>query len=593
MAMELIRFLGGALILMLPGVLAARVLSLGSNLFERSANGCSLGLAAAVYLASLLSHFDLRWSYPAWAAVGLISVVVWALSLRRQSPTGERGAQIWMLVILAFVAVTRFAFAIPHELPAGSFDPRFHLILARQIQLTHHAIDRWPFIGIGLDYPTGSHVLLVTWSNITGLPLYSVFKDLIPLLGVLTTAQLYVLARRMADAPAPALSAAAIYGLWTWYGSIDYYRWGGLPNELAMLLFIAMLSLCLAPRSGATTSAIAVTCAAMILVHHHVMVTAAIILALILVWEIYHGGSWRPILFAGLGAIVLDAFFIVPYLLRIGSLHSTRVLASEQRIPLIDIPGSLGWVITGFATAGIILLLAKKTRIHPWVILASLALLVMYFLGEYVIPAILGTLQKDVTFFTPSRFLADLNYFLPILAASALLCLRQHLRLSPAIVVVILALAPVADWKKWSALANLYYPPPQFVDACRWIGQNTPPNTIVYDPDPWSQTWTTYLCWRQGGLVPVPISEPAATYFPASNRIPAIVSGQIPPDSPDMNIVEICDVRSYTGQPILWQGLPDLLVVQLWPNSTSSSSEAVTPAPKLPGPPPASAPASP
>ena len=34
---------------------------------------------------------------------------------------------------------------------------------------------------------------------------------------------------------------AAIYGLWAWFGSIDYFRWGGLPNELAMLLFLTML----------------------------------------------------------------------------------------------------------------------------------------------------------------------------------------------------------------------------------------------------------------------------------------------------------------------------------------------------------------
>ena len=54
---------------------------------------------------------------------------------------------------------------------------------------------------------------------------------------------MYVFARRLTDNSLMALYSAAIYGLWAWFGSIDYFRWGGLPNELAMLLFITMLSI--------------------------------------------------------------------------------------------------------------------------------------------------------------------------------------------------------------------------------------------------------------------------------------------------------------------------------------------------------------
>jgi len=141
------------------------------------------------------------------------------------------------------VGVTRFAIALPLVLPPGTLDPTFHLVLARQIQISHHAIDHWPFAGIPLNYPTGSHVLVVVLSALAGLPLHTTFKDFIPLLGVLTTGQIYVFARRVTASPLTALYSAAIYGLWAWYGSIDYFRWGGLPNELAMLLFLAMLSI--------------------------------------------------------------------------------------------------------------------------------------------------------------------------------------------------------------------------------------------------------------------------------------------------------------------------------------------------------------
>lgn len=72
MAMELVRFLGGALVLFVPGIWLARALSLGENFLEQCAIGCSLGLAMAVYLASVLSHFDLHWFYPAWAVLVLV-----------------------------------------------------------------------------------------------------------------------------------------------------------------------------------------------------------------------------------------------------------------------------------------------------------------------------------------------------------------------------------------------------------------------------------------------------------------------------------------------------------------------------------------
>ena len=589
MAIELIRFLSAALILLVPGIWLARGLSLGQNFLERCATGCSLGLALAAIVGSIVGHFDLRAFAFVWAAVALLCFGVWLKGLRRKVAGGELATQIWMALVLLAVGLIQFAIALPRVLPAGFFDPRFHLILARQIQLTHHVIDRWPFVGIGLNYPTGSHVLIVLLSNISGLAVHTVFKDMIPLLGVLTTAQIYVLARRISGDSRLGLCSAGIYGLWAWDGSLDYFRWGGLPNQLAMLLFIAMLSEW--PGAGfragrhAQIFVMAVCCAGVILVHHHVMVVTAIILAAMIGWRMARGEEWKSLAIAGLGAVIIDAFFLVKYVGRIRGFGSTGIFDSgEPGLPLASIPKTLGYVLTGFAVVGILLCVLKKTPRYGVVIVASSALVVMFVLGEYLIPVIVGQYRPMAgTFFTPSRFLADLNYFLPIFAASSLLCLQRRLRGAAILPFIVVLIGPLTDWANWRGMGNLFEPPRPFLAACQWIGEHTPPNAIVDDSDGWTRTWTTYLCWREGSVVPMPISEPLADYHGAAGRIANLLAGKPEPDLANREIVAIVSRDSYTGQPILWSDASGVLVVQEWPITTSSSSEVGMPARKLPG----------
>src|SRR5271154_2074595 len=105
MVIELIRFFSAAAILVVPGIWIARGLSLGGNFFERFAVGCSLGLATAIYLASAVSHLDLRWFYPAWGAVAVASGAVWVKSPKRPAEGSEVWNQIWMVLLLIVVGV--------------------------------------------------------------------------------------------------------------------------------------------------------------------------------------------------------------------------------------------------------------------------------------------------------------------------------------------------------------------------------------------------------------------------------------------------------------------------------------------------------
>jgi hypothetical protein len=567
MAMELIRFLAGILVVLIPGICLARYFSLGNNFLERCTNGSSLGLALAVYLASAASHVDLRWFYPLWGCFALVAVVAWITSLRRPVSSGESGTQVWMLVVLLLVAVSRFALALPQQLPPGSLDPTFHLILIKKIQIAQHSISDWsPFADVKLNYPTGSHVLIVVLAAMARLPLHTTFKDLIPFLGILTTAQIYVFARAAINKPSIALYSAAAYGLWAWYGSIDYFRWGGVPNELGMLMFMAMLSLWLERPRRAGLIAMAVLYASAVLAHHHLMVVSGAILLFLIVREFFgdkQGASWKSLAIPIAAAILLDAFFLAPYAMRIGSLHSTGIVSGgEYILPLSSLPREFGYVLALLATVGIFLCVARKVYCPPIVAIPSFALAIMFIIGEDVIPLTLRAMHRDAfTFFTPSRFLGDLNYFLPIFAGIAVWFVAEKIRIPQWITMLLVFAASLADWNQWKFMADLDVLPPQFLQACDWIQHNTPPSTIVDNPE----RWTTYLCWRRSDGMPFPISEPAMNFHPESERIPLIMSGKIPPDAPDMMIVAIRDQRSNAAGPVLWSDPSGLVVVREWP----------------------------
>jgi hypothetical protein len=183
-------------------------------------------------------------------------------------------------------------------------------------------------------------------------------------------------------------------------------------------------------------------------------------------------------------------------------------------------------------------------------------------MGEDVVPLTLSALHRTAfTFFTPSRFLTDLNYFLPIFAGSAVYFFQHRLRVPLWVVLIFILLAPLGDIQRWTDIFNLPALPPPVVDACHWIRENTPTDTLVDNVD----AWTTYLCWREPALMAIPVSEPLAEYHPAGERIPKILSGQIRPDSPGLMIVRIGDVRHAGSLSILWKDSAGAAVLKEWP----------------------------
>jgi hypothetical protein len=564
MALELLRILGGVLVLILPGILLAGAMRIGKSRLEIFAYGSTIGLGLSAYLAMVVSHFDLRIFYPLWAVVGLLSAV-WFWKCAQRPP---EKSPVAVIAVLILVAATRLAVAVPMYLPNG-WDPSFHMILARKIQIAQHSISDWtPFESVALNYPTGSHTLIVVLSAITGLPLHIVFKDLIPLLGVFSTSQVYLLARRATGSDLAANWSAAVYGLLAVDGSINYYNWGGLPNELGMLLLLGMLTLWLDESAGRWAWILmAILYAATILVHHHVMLASAGILAAALIWP--KKASRGTLLLALLAAAVLDAFYLVPLATKITAIQRTDVLSDgEQLLKLRDQIFQFGLPVVILGVAGIGLWVIRKIRCHPLIVGGGLAMILMFIAGEYVVGAILASRgQPFSTVFTPSRFLADMNYFLAIMAGMSLAFVQRALRLPAWILSLLIPACMLCEIDYWRRAATLDDTTPvspaisqSYINCCIWVNQHTPPSTVVMDFEP----WTTYFAWRRANHTPMPISEPLEQTDPELYRAPRIMSGQIPPDSPDMEFVIIADPSQHPSSPILWRDESGLAVMLLW-----------------------------
>src|SRR5271168_1568574 len=277
----LLIFLLSSLAFLVPGIWLWELLFPEESIFERCVWGSVSGLAVAVYIAFTLAYWRLSWFWVAWT---VLSVCVAALAarqhLRNRGSVQRLGVTKPALIILGLVAISRFVPTLIHEWPPG-WDPSFHLILARKVALADRMIYDWtPFENVPLNYPLGSHFLLVLISRLSGLPLHRVFQMLLPLIGVITTAEVYLLCLRLHLAEEIAAFSALAYGFWAAYGSIDYYRWGGLPNALAMTFLLAIIALMVAPRRTWKHVALAALFfAAICFAHHHVMITSGIILA--------------------------------------------------------------------------------------------------------------------------------------------------------------------------------------------------------------------------------------------------------------------------------------------------------------------------
>src|SRR5580700_1421910 len=356
-------FLVSSLALLVPGACLWDLLFPEESIFERCVWGSVCGLAFAVYVAFVLAYWRLSLFWIGWAvlSVGVATLAVYR-HLRNGSSLNRLGVTKPVLLILGLVAISRFVPTLIHEWPPG-WDPSFHLILAKKVAMADGMIYDWtPFENVPLNYPLGSHFLLVLISRLSGLPLHRVFQMLIPLIGVITTAEVYLLCLRFRLNEEIATFSALAYGFWAAYGSIDYYRWGGLPNALAMTFLLAIIALVTAPaRTWRHVGLVALFFAAICFAHHHVMITSGIILGVLSLYFFFSNrkGAAVAILIGVSGGVLLGSFYLLPYLLKAASLSSTDVFRFNESQFTIFAPKfflrEMGPVFVLFSAGGLLL----------------------------------------------------------------------------------------------------------------------------------------------------------------------------------------------------------------------------------------------
>jgi Family of unknown function (DUF6541) len=500
-------------VIALPGVGLVALVDRDSRWSKAIAVGGTASFAAAI----VCGYYLLRAGMP---FVGFLAAEYLALgasltlrskgSWKRSQPAavaGE-GSGARLPILLALVFASRSVPLFFGEVPQG-IDPSFHVLIARKILLSGTIPTDWlPFEAVKLNYPVGSHVLIAETARLTGIPVHVVFGGLFPFLACLTTVSLYCLAVRLLGDREAAWYAAICYSFVAVWGSLDYYRWGGLPNLLGMLFLLGLVEATFARRWRFSVPLFAFLFAALIVTHHHSALCAAILFA---GYASFAGWLDRPLartprrISAGLACAALLALVPIMTYLRAGEeVGQTSVLKFyEPLIPLWNAVADLGVPLVILGVAGTVVLCRADKRqeilfLTFWI--AALfgvfsALEYAYRFGVYLFEG------EFYTALTPSRFLTDLAYPLSIAAGYSLAKFTRDLERPVASAVVLCA-----------ALAWSYFPiraqcseadPGTDVAAYSWIAAHAEENAFVVS----SSTWAPYFTWREGAYTPLPASE--------------------------------------------------------------------------------------
>jgi hypothetical protein len=546
-----------AIMLTAPGVLWALFRYPSGSPVTRIVVGVALGLAFQWHLCALLAAgpgiTPLSIALATCGGLLIAGALVW-----RGRRTVRVGRIAWWpqhsWLLLAILGVATAISAIPlavHTIPQG-WDPSFHVLLASTTIATGHLPTWAPYEHIPLNYPYGPHVFIAEISLLTGIAPDQVFGVLLNLLTPLATGlALYAFARRAWRDASAALGAVAAYALLGNWGSLDYGRWGGLPNALGCFLLLAFLLILFA--RGHERERIVVgglVLGAIPLAHHHVMLTTALLFAgyvaylgaLALVGRGQSAGrvAGRQLRRLGLMALVACisvSYYAVPYALRVGDVQNSAVLRYPDHFSGLIFDKN-GWLLWGLALTGVgFVVIASYQRsgvkrlprlpVRPptgalaFTAVASILLLLAFFLGYYGFRAYsLRVDHQPYTAFTPSRFLTDLTYFLAVFAGPPLVWLWRwagsvrwsdvsgpHVRrymYRGALALALIMTAGVTILSQFAPDEGRLAPGE--AAAFAWIAHHTPASTVVVNLDP-TNRWAPYFTRREVTQTPVPVSE--------------------------------------------------------------------------------------
>jgi len=517
-----IHLLGALIYAMAPYALLAIVLSPRQSADEKTGSWIMYlpgSLAACCLFGTSVSFrsFDMyRWTH---AAILVATSAPFILRCRRQPhllrAVFAPASLPWPLaVVLTLTFASRvipWLFA-PESLGEG--DARFHNILGFKILLDRVIPSTWePFAPIPVMYPRGSHFLAAFLADLAGCPIHVAFDFLIVILAVFTAAAIHRLGWLLFNNRQSAVLAAASYSFLTVWGSLDYYRWGGIPNALGMLLLLFMVALVIEAaelgdlwRRRIRILMAAATLVAILLIHHYTWLVAVLCLCAGLITATDR--PWRRTLTAtiSIGAAFCLPFFLYHYLPFARTAGSSDTFSFRE--PILYIWSCASNI--GVCLVALFLLAWWLARHREWsagqlfMLASSLAMFAAFVFLEYVYRGITlwVTSGKDCfTALTPSRMLTDMVY--PMAVLTGFIPLSSFWRPRAALGWLVITAAGLATclpvWREQSRMGVS----PQTVEAGRWLREHTPANAMLVGRLPHVE----YLAWRETATPPLPASE--------------------------------------------------------------------------------------
>ena len=548
--------IGTCLLLALPWVLFSIFLTSLGNLIQRLSVGFVAGVAMTIlwgYLLAAAGYLD-RWPYAyALSFIAPVTVVLLSRFAARKSRKGlatplaeepfpflsqelgepkERsfmtGRRLWLGLAVLAVAVTYGIPTFSTDKPWG-WDPAFHSILAQKILNSHTLSRDWlPFEKIALHYSQGSHVLIAILSAWSGQGVHQTFQVLHLVIQVMAAIFVYLLAESIFLEWRAALLAMMIYALLgNWGTFFSYYQWGGLPTELGSLFFLALVYLSMTGKGRIGVVLGVIFLGSILLVHHLSFLISAAIVGFYLLVHVKH---WREdpvsIRFLKISVVTLVtfSFSFFSHLSMLGRVEGTDALQfyEEPMITALDMPMKLGYVIFFSGIAGLILSFRRikgteQRFLLCWVTALFLCFCSLDYVYRFLAVLFLG---KDVTAFTPSRFLTVMSYPLAIYSGYFFHNLIRYLtvylehfslprmRLRDAMLAVTLIAVFVSGIHGAKSITGNRAFTSEHMKIAAFVRENTPENAfIIYRVSGLPRDWLPYLAWRATVYTPIPASE--------------------------------------------------------------------------------------
>ncbi len=519
----------GTFLYYLPCLVAVVILSVitgaaarrGSCVVEKTFYSLSVFPALVVFAGVLIYKYHLSAAVSAGIFVfaALVVVLLWAKgkSGEFEAAPGFKVTAI-LILVLAASAILRILLMSHTQFPLGD-DSYFHCLYAKTIQTKGSLVfSMMPCDPMPLKYPWGMHVGLAFFSRVTAVPVHVVFKAALIWWSVVSVLGIFVVGRLLTGSDVSGLWAAFLYGLVANFGGIDYIRWGGLGNVIAMVFILAVIPLVVAPKKvewpGSIFSFLLLLAA--FLIHGSAALVVFVVLgAFVLIRGLIDKAGTRiaAVFFAIVFVSVLCGLLIAPDIFsHLAGLKNSASLAAERYVSIFDFPLMFNMMVSAAGVAGFIIISRRRDRGHIYIVAWAGCLLLGFVASRYVfgMMSFFRTGEAAIAFL-PSRFVTDLVYPLCIMGGVSMAWGFGRLKtgraatgfLTAAAVMSLLLFVPFQHLHdKWGQT----YAGPDAVEAmCKLKRVSSPDSLIVNKKDAPGSFWVPYATGRAATTVSRPM----------------------------------------------------------------------------------------